>query len=154
MLKLSSLSGRGRLELSTGNVVENGRILVADPKIQMGKSLIPLNPVLRVWLRTMNGYIPITVFTTLWLKLEQQAWSNWETQSETKILAGGTKIRMYARMPPKDKLTIEYAKWLDCITLFIRYVRADGWITLADWLDAHKGIVTGLRESAGWMVAL
>lgn len=146
--------GRGRLKLLSGNVIENGRILVANPKAQMGKSLVPLNPVLCVWLRTMNGYIPITVFNTIWLKLEQQAWSNRETQSETKILAGGTKIRMYAGTAPTDELTIEYAEWLDCITLFIKYVLADGWITLAGWLEGHKAIVTDLRESAGWMVAL
>lgn len=140
--------------LSNGDVVENGQILLSSAVKQMGKGLTPLNPVLRIWLKTCNGYIPITLFDVDWLLLEQQAWCTREVVSEAKILAGGTKIRMYAGAAPPEELEINYATWLDCIILFIKYIRAEGWITLAERLDSHREIVSSLREKWGWMVAL
>lgn len=147
-------AGKGRLELASGDVVENGRLPLTNPEVQMGQSLTPLNPVLRVWLKTCTGYIPITVFEKNWLLLELQAWSTRDTVSEAKILAGGTKIKMYAGDAPPEELEMEYLAWLDCMNLFIKYVRLFGWVTLAFWLEGHREIVTSLREKWGWMVAI
>ncbi|EGG11444.1 uncharacterized protein MELLADRAFT_90967 [Melampsora larici-populina 98AG31] len=147
-------SGRGRMVLANGDVIENGRLMLKDKTKQLEKSLPSLSPVLAHYLRTFKAYIPLPVFDKLWLIRDQQAREGTEPPSESKLNKGGSNLRMYGGDPPMDELTMQYEQWLDCFTLFSRYIHDAGWITLAENLKVHKEIVVELRDTMGWMVAL
>ncbi|EGF97844.1 uncharacterized protein MELLADRAFT_84192 [Melampsora larici-populina 98AG31] len=147
-------SGKGRMILSNGDVIENGRLMLKDKTKQLEKSLPSLSPVLSHYLRTFKAYVPLPVFDKLWLIRDQQAREGTEPPSESKLNKSGLNLRMYGGDPPMEELTMQYKHWLDCFTLFSRYIQDAGWITLAENLKIHKEIVVELRETNGWMVAL
>lgn len=147
-------SGKGRMVLANGDVIENGRLILMDESVQMEKGLTQLSPTLQVYLRTFKAYIPLSVFEKIFLIQDHQAWSTKKGLSEAKILEGGAGVKVYSGEPPIDELTMQYEQWLDAISLFIKYVRQEGWHTQAKRFEKHRQLVIGLREDIGWMVAL
>ncbi|EGG08283.1 uncharacterized protein MELLADRAFT_85049 [Melampsora larici-populina 98AG31] len=151
--KTMLMSRKGRMVLSNGDVIENGRLIVLDDSTQMEKSLPELSPVLTVYMQTFKAYIPLSVFERNFLREDAKGWSTKKAPTATKILEGnGTRV--YGGDPPMDELTMQYEQWLDAITLFIRYVKQAEWQTQAERFEGHKLIVMDLRENVGWMVAL
>ncbi|EGG13193.1 uncharacterized protein MELLADRAFT_86767 [Melampsora larici-populina 98AG31] len=153
-VKVLMASKRGRMVLRNGDVVENGRLLVADTSEEMEKGLPQLSPVLRHWLKTFRSYIPLTAFNKYFLIDDQTEWSRRKAPSESKIEDGNASLRVYGRQPPPDELAMQFEEWIDCMGLFIKYVADVGWQTLAERFDGHRLVVMDLRESYGWMVAL
>lgn len=148
------LSGKGRMVLANGDVVENGRIIVLDDSKEMDKSLPHLSPVLLVYLQTFKAYIPLSVFDRTFLVEDGNAWQTRKAPSAAKIMEGGATVKVYGNEPPMEELTMQYEQWLDAMTLFIKYVRQEGWETQAERFEGHKVVVMELREKIGWMVAL
>ncbi|EGF97852.1 uncharacterized protein MELLADRAFT_84204 [Melampsora larici-populina 98AG31] len=153
-VKLLMASKRGRLVLKNGDVVENSRYLVADPSDKMEKGLTPLSPVLTHWLQTFKSYIPLTVFNRIFLLDDQQEWSRRKAPTEAKIDDGAASLRVYGGAPPPEELTMQFEEWIDGMGLFIKYVVAEGWTTLAERFKGHRNVVMELREAYGWMIAL
>lgn len=153
-VKALMTSGKGRLVLSNGNVVENDRMIVFDAGIEISNTLTPLSPVLAVWLKTFKAYIPLTVFNKIWLTLDQQAWGVREHPSEAKVTKGGAALRAYGGAAPPEELELQFEDWLDCMILFRKYVKAAGWLTLELMFEGHQQVVMDLREAFGWMCAL
>ncbi|EGF98065.1 uncharacterized protein MELLADRAFT_96203 [Melampsora larici-populina 98AG31] len=153
-VKILLAAKKGRMVLHNGDVVENGRYLVADPSDEMEKGLTPLSPVLTHWLRTFKSYIPLTVFNQIFLIDDQQEWSRWKAPTEAKIDDGSASLRVYGGAPPPEELTMQFGHWIDGISLFIKYVAAEGWETLAERFEGHRRVVMDLRENFGWMIAL
>jgi hypothetical protein len=147
-------SGKGRMVLTNGNVIENGRMIIRDKSKQLGKSLPALSTVLAHHVKTFKVYVPLPVFDKLWLTQDRQAWEGREPPSESKLNKSGSTLRVYGGDPPINELTMQYDQWLDCFGLFVRYIKDAGWITLAEDFAAHKEIVMEMRDSMGWMVAL
>lgn len=147
-------SGKGRMVLSNGDVIENGRRILNNKSEQMEKVLTPLSQVLQVWMRTFKAYIPLTVFNKKWLRDDQKEWEVKEPQTEAKILKGGSNVKAYGGKPPPDELLMQFEEWLDSMKLFLRYVEEAGWITQAARFRSHMNIVMDLRDNIGWMVAL
>lgn len=130
-------SGKGSMVLSNGDVIENGRQILQDDSVQMAKGLTQLSPTLQVYLRTFKAYIPLAVFNKSFLIQDHQAWCTRKALSESKILEGGAGVKMYSGNPPMDELTMQYEQWLDAISLFIKYVRQEGWQTQAERFEKH-----------------
>lgn len=153
-VKVLMASKRGRMVLQNGDVVENGRLLVADTTEEMEKGLPQLSPVLTHWLRTFKSYIPLTVFNKYFLIDDQTEWSRRKAPTESKIDDGSSSLRVYGGQPPPDELTMQFEEWIDCMNLYIKYVEEAGWQTLAERFMGHMKVVMGLRDDYGWMVAL
>ncbi|EGF98622.1 uncharacterized protein MELLADRAFT_95551 [Melampsora larici-populina 98AG31] len=147
-------SGKGRMVLSNGDVIENGRRILNDDSEQMERILTPLSQVLQVWLKTFKAYIPLTVFNKRWLREDQKEWEVKEPQTEAKILKGGANVKAYGGKPPPEELLMQFEEWLDSMKLFVRYVEEAGWVTQAERFRSHMDIVMDLRDNTGWMVAL
>lgn len=147
-------SGKGQMILSNGDVIENGRRLIQVESDDMDQSLTPLSPVLMGWLRTFKHFISLTVFNRKFILLDYQAWSSRQTPSESKIAKGAADLRIYGGAPPPEELRMQYEEWRDAMKLFIRYIRAEGWLTLAERFEGHMEVVDKLRDDMGWMVAL
>ncbi|EGG13039.1 uncharacterized protein MELLADRAFT_87028 [Melampsora larici-populina 98AG31] len=154
MVKVLMATKKGRLVLRNGDVVENGRLLVADDSEEMGKGLTQLSPVLTQWLKTFKSYIPLTTFNRYFLADDQTEWSRRKAPSESRIEDGSSSLRVYGGNPPPEELTMQFEEWIDCMGLFIQYVADAGWTTLSERFDGHRKIVMGIRETYGWMVAL
>ncbi|EGG09748.1 uncharacterized protein MELLADRAFT_95217 [Melampsora larici-populina 98AG31] len=133
-VKVLLATRKGRLVLRNGDVVENGRLLVADSSEKMEKGLPQLSPVLRHWLRTFK--------------------SRRKAPSESKVDDGSASLRVYGGQPPPDEYTMQFEEWIDGISLFIKYVADAGWITLAERFEGHRRVVMDLRDNFGWMIAL
>jgi hypothetical protein len=152
--KAMTESGKGRMTLANGDVIENGRLILLDDSQEMDKSLPPLSPVMTVWMKTFKAYIPLTAFNKLFLVYDQQAWGTKDPQTEAKVLKGGPGIRVFSGESPPDKLLMQFEQWLDCMKLFIRYVKDAGWWTMSERFKAHMEVVMVLRDEIGRMVAL
>ncbi|EGG06413.1 uncharacterized protein MELLADRAFT_86601 [Melampsora larici-populina 98AG31] len=153
-VKILLATKKGRLVLRNGDVIENGRWLIADESEEMEKGLTPLSPVLTHWLKTFKSYIPLTVFNKYFLIEDQHEWSRRKAPTESKIDEGSAALRAYGGQPPPEELTMQFEDWIDRIALFIKYVAAEVWVTLAERFDGHRKVVMDLRENYGWMVAL
>ncbi|EGG01529.1 uncharacterized protein MELLADRAFT_92036 [Melampsora larici-populina 98AG31] len=153
-VKILMASKKGRLVLQNGDVVENGRLLIADPTDEMEKGLTPLSPVLTHWLKTFKSYIPLTAFNRIFLLDDQQEWSRRKAPAGSKIDDGAASLRVYGGPPPPEELTMQFEHWIDAMALFIKYVAEAGWTTLAERFKGHRDVVMGLRDNYGWMVAL
>ncbi|EGG08791.1 uncharacterized protein MELLADRAFT_84329 [Melampsora larici-populina 98AG31] len=140
LVKSLMTSKKGRLVLRNGDVVENGRLLVADTTEEMDKTLTLLSPVLSHWLKTFKSYIPLTVFNKYFLVEDQIEWGRRKAPTESRIDDGSASLR--------------FEEWIDSIALFIKYVAEAGWPTLASRFEGHRSVVIDLRENYGWMIAL
>lgn len=69
-------------------------------------------------------------------------------------MKGGPSIRVFSGDSPPDELQMQFEQWLDCMKLFIRYVKDAGWVTMSERFKAHMNVVMELRDDIGWMVAL
>ncbi|EGG02784.1 uncharacterized protein MELLADRAFT_90689 [Melampsora larici-populina 98AG31] len=147
-------SKKGRFVLRNGDVVENGRLLIADESKEMEKGLNQMSPVLTHWLRTFKSYIPLTAFNKIFLAGDQAEWSRRKAPSESKIEDGSASLRVYGGAPPPDELLMQFEDWIDVMTLFIRYVTDAGWQTLPERFEGHRRVVMEIREHYGWMIAL
>ncbi|EGG02199.1 uncharacterized protein MELLADRAFT_91516 [Melampsora larici-populina 98AG31] len=153
-VKLLLASKRGRLVLRNGDVVENGRLLVADTTEEMEKGLNQLSPVLTHWLRTFKSYIPLTVFNKVFLVDDQTEWSRRKAPTESRIKDGNASVRVYGGHPPPEEMLMQFEDWIDCMSLFIKYVAAEGWETLTERFEGHRKVVMSLRDDYSWMIAL
>lgn len=154
MVKVLMATKKGRLVLKNGDVVENGRLLVADTSEEMEKGLTQLSPVLTQWLKTFKSYIPLTTFNKYFLADDHAEWSRRKAPSESRIEDGSASLRVYGGHPPPEELTMQFEEWIDCMALFIQYVAEAGWETLAKRFDGHRLVVMAIRDSYGWMIAL
>ncbi|EGG08973.1 uncharacterized protein MELLADRAFT_84306 [Melampsora larici-populina 98AG31] len=153
-VKVLMAAKKGWMVLRNGDVVENGRLLVADTTEEMEKGLPQLSPVLTHWLKTFKSYIPLTAFDKYFLMDDQTEWSRRKAPTESEIDDGSASLRVYGGQPPPDELTMQFEEWIDCIGLYIKYVEEAGWQTLSERFAGHKNVVIGLRDDFGWMVSL
>lgn len=154
LVKVLLAMKKGRLVLRNGDVVENGRLLIADTTEEMGKGLTPLSPLLTQWMKTFKSYIPLTTFNRYFLADDQTEWSRRKAPSESRIEDGSSSLRVYGGSPPPDELTMQFEEWIDCMGLFIQYVAEAGWQTLSERFEGHRTIVMGIQHSYVWMIAL
>lgn len=147
-------AGKGSMTLNNGDIIKDGKILLAASDQEMDETLTPLPPVLSLWFSKFNTFIPLTTFNREFLLLDQQAWSQRKAPTESKIKEGSSKVKVYGGSPPPEELCMHFEAWIDAMELFILYLEDRGKLAMAERFRGHTGWVKVIRNKTKWMVAL
>lgn len=120
---------------------------VSDTGIETG-GLVALSPYFDAKMKPFEGYIPLSVFNTQWLKLALVR------QSQKVTKKKDTEDDRYNGLPMIDEWRMSFGEWISAIDLFISYIRYYGHKDLADKFVIHRENVLAIkREQVSWIMA-
>ncbi|EGF97458.1 uncharacterized protein MELLADRAFT_85340 [Melampsora larici-populina 98AG31] len=146
-----TLIGRNRVQVDLTKddvpvAAEKKKVEVGDAGIEVN-GLIALSPYFETKMKPVDGYVPLSIFNTMWLKQDLIRYSS-RNKKEKK------DDEKYTGLPIPDEWKMSFGEWVTAFDLFISYLRHYGHTDLADWFLIHRENVLAIkRERVSWIMA-
>lgn len=126
---------------------EKKKVEVGDAGIE-ADGLVALLPYFDAKMKPFEGYIPLSIFNTQWLRLALVR------QSQKMTKKKDSEDDRYNGLPMPDEWKMEFGEWISAFDLFLSYIRYYGHGDLADRFVTHRENVLAIkRERVSWIMA-
>lgn len=111
--------------------------------------LVALSPYFEAKIKSVDGYVPLSVFNTMWLK---QDLARYSLRNKSKKKEDEDK---YTGLNIPDEWKMSFGEWVTAFDLFISYLRHYNHNDLADKFLIHRANVLAIKsERVSWIMAL
>lgn len=111
--------------------------------------LVALSPYFEAKMKPVDGYVPLSVFNTLWLK---QDLARYSLRNKSKKKDDEDK---YSGLNIPDEWKMSFGEWVTAFDLFVAYLRHYNHNDLADKFLIHRANVLAIKaERVSWIMAL
>ncbi|EGG02694.1 uncharacterized protein MELLADRAFT_91202 [Melampsora larici-populina 98AG31] len=137
-----------------GTETEDGITYMFGKPIE-GTLLLPLTPYFENRMKSLKGYVQLTVFDPAWIEKDHRQVGKKKTKT-LKELQDDDLTATYSGLVPPEELLMTYGAWTDAIDLFIKYLECEyNRPVAAKMFRRHKENVVRIKRSTKcWMVAL